>query len=112
MTTQISNPELQRRLIRVARIIDRVKRWERLAFMDDAEADRLLLEYEETEACADMSAGSCDDGSYPAGPRQDKNKSRYQLSPGHGQHLSDLLRNTAETKAVRKISKLLNGQAK
>lgn len=99
----ITNPDIQRRLIRIARVIDRAQRWERLAFMDDAEADRLLMEYEDDQ---DAEA-SMDDGSYPAGPRNDKNKSRYQLSPGHGQHLSDTLRNTAETHAIRKISKLL-----
>jgi hypothetical protein len=106
----ILNPDLQRRLNRVARILDRAKRWERLAFMDETEADQILMEHDQdTEACSDMNAKSCDDGSYPAGPRKDKNKSRYQVSPGHSQHLSDLLRNTAETKAMRKISKLLNG---
>jgi len=109
MTIEIKNSELQSRLTRVARVLDRVQRWERLAFMDDAEADRLLAEHEDSTACAGDMVASQDDAPAPAGPRRDKNKSRYQLSPGHAQNLSDLLRNTAETKAMNKISKLLNG---
>lgn len=105
MTIEISNPDTQRRLQRIARVLDRCDRWKRLAFMDDAEADRILAEH---EAAEDLKA-AMDDGSYPAGPRNDKNKSRYQVSPGHGQNLSDTLRSTAETKAMGKISKLLNG---
>jgi hypothetical protein len=102
MTKEISNPALQQRLNRIARVLDRADRWQRLAFMDASEADRILMEHNEAKA-------AMDDGSYPAGPRNDKNKSRYKLAPGHAQNLSDLLRTTAESKAMRKISKLLNG---
>lgn len=102
MTTEILNPAVQRRLTRIARILDRADRWKRLAFMDASEADRILMEHNDAKS-------AMDDGSYPAGPRNEKNKSRYQLQPGHAQNLSDLLRTTAELRAMRKISKLLNG---
>jgi len=102
------NPVLQQRLIRVARIVDRAKRWERLAFLDEKEADRFLLEYElrNPEEEEDKEAGM-DDGSYPAGPRSDKNKSRYKLEPGHGQDLSSLLRSTASTKVLHSLRALI-----
>lgn len=97
------SPALRQKLVRSARIIDRAQRWERLAFMSDEEADLLLQEHEDADSEASM-----DDGSYPAGPRNEKNKSRYQLQPGHGRGLSDLLRTTAEVLAIQKIAKLFN----
>jgi len=175
MNYSILNPELRRRLIRTARIVDRADRWSRLAFMETDEAERLLREHEEEEeanrvsepepndkkSCStpgssarkspfavtadapqdtskayapeveddldgeldddDMLAEtvrtdeangthplSQDDGTYPVGPRSEKNKSRYQVQPGHGQGLSDLLRSTASVRALRGIAKLLN----
>lgn len=108
MTIEISNQKLQVRLARVARMLDRVQRWEHLAFMEKDEADRLLAEHEDANACAGDTVLSKDDAPAPAGPRSDKNKSRYMLSPGHGQHLSDLLRNTAEVRAMTQLSKLLS----
>lgn len=50
-----------------------------------------------------------DDGVGPVGPRAEKNKSRYHISPGHGECLSDLLQSTASVKASAGILKLLNG---
>lgn len=106
----MTNHRTYARLLRVARILDRAKRWEKLAFMDDQEADRLLLEYDlrnpEEDDDEDEEA-SMDDGSYPAGPRSDKNKSRYKLEPGHGQDLSSLLRSTASTKVLHSLRALI-----
>ena len=147
-------PELQRRIARAARLINRSERFLRLSFLSNEEAALLLREHEaeeEAERVAtppkkskkskvaapfsppvendhdgeldddDMLADtlrtdeeggtlplSQDDGSYPVGPRAEKNKSRYQISPGHGQGLSDLLRSTASVRALRGIAKLLN----
>lgn len=106
MTIHVVSPKIQRRLSRIARVLDRCQRWQRLAFMDEAEADSILREH---EANQDDKDASMDDGSYPAGPRNDKNKSRYLIQPGHGQHLSDTLRSTAEVRSMRRIADLVEG---
>ena len=177
----VLNPDLRRRLSRVARIVERADRWAVLAFMSEEEAQRLLAENEANEAAAedseeqnkkirdpkrrsylrkadapqdtsrayapevpddldgelgeddmlaeaedeDSSAETLrtdeiggvesltqDDGAAPAGPRNEKNKSRYQVQPGHGQGLSDLLRSTAAVAAAQKIARLLTAEGK
>lgn len=108
----IRNTSIKDRLARVARLLDRAERWERLrlAFMEQEEAERLLQEHNDEIACSEgYEASRADDAVGPVGPRNEKNKSRYKMSPGHGQHLSDLLRHTAEGRSLAKISKLLNG---
>lgn len=106
-------PELQRRIFRAAFLLDRVDAWFKLAYMEKEEADSILRDLNQEGDEAEDSTGACEGdstgtGSYPAGPRSEKNKSRYQLSPGHSQHLSDLLRSTAETRANEALSRLLN----
>lgn len=71
---------------------------------DDVMADTLRTD--EEDGTLPLSE---DDGSYPVGPRAEKNKSRYQINPGHGEGLSDVLRSTASAKASLDIKKLLNG---
>lgn len=61
-------------------------------------------EGEDTEACG------MDDGSYPAGPRNEPNQSRYKVEPGHGQSSVDLLRFTAAIdRAIVRLEKAANG---
>ena len=57
----------------------------------------------EAECGEDLDTDACgmDDGAAPAGPRTEKNKSRYHLEPGHGQHLSDLLQSTARARHIK-----------
>ena len=85
--------DIQRRLGRVARVIDRCQRWQKLALLklDEEDADDLAEEGPEID-WLDSEEISQDDGSAPVGPRKEKNTSRYQLQPGHAQNLSDLLR--------------------
>lgn len=107
----MTNPRIYARLLRVARILDRAKRWEKLSFMDDQEADRFLLEYELRNPDEDEDEdeeASMDDGSYPAGPRAEPNNSRYKVEPGHGQDLSSLLRSTAASRALLDIGAIVN----
>lgn len=69
-------------------------------------------EDEDEEACGgpDMDACGMDDGSYPAGPRNDANKSRYHVQPSHGQSTVDLLRFTASLDSmVSRLSLVANG---
>lgn len=81
--------------------------------MNDQEVERLLLEYDlrhPKEEEDEDKKSSMDDGSYPAGPRNDHNKSRYKLEPGHGQDLSSLLRITAATRAINGIKDVLKNK--
>jgi len=58
----------------------------------------------------DHEACGMDDGSYPAGPRNDPNQSRYRVEPGHGQSSVDLLRFTASLdNLIGRIEKAANG---
>lgn len=62
-------------------------------------------EDEDEEACGDM-----DDGSYPAGPRNDANNSRYKVKPSHDQSTVDLLRFTAGVDSIiSRLEKAANG---
>lgn len=61
-------------------------------------------EDEDAEACG------MDDGSYPAGPRNEPNRSRYKVEPGHGQSTVDLLRFTAHFEDIAsRIENIANG---
>jgi len=66
----------------------------------------------ESEEDDDEDEESCgmDDGSYPAGPRNDANKSRYHVQPSHGQGTVDLLRFTANLNSlIDRIETVANG---
>lgn len=84
-------PDIQRRLNRVARIVDRCQRWQRLALLGAEEEDPDSSDEEvDIDWLGDENITE-DDGAAPAGPRSDPSHSRYQLEPGHAQSLSDLL---------------------
>lgn len=96
------DPLLKSRLILVyanIRILDAMERLDRETSPQDNFFIRISPEKEEDEGECDMdfdpSECGMDDGSIPAGPRNEPDNSRYQLSPGHGQHLVDMISTTA-----------------
>lgn len=78
--------------------------------LDGAEDDDVEAETIRTDEIGGVQTLTGDDAAGPPGPRANKNKSRYQIQPGHGQGLSDLLRTTAALSSSKKITKLLSGR--
>ena len=99
------NPQIKARLAHVASNVRLLEKFSKIFLAEISTSDEVLrdlgvvedTENEEDECDMSLDPMDCgmDDGSVPAGPRNEPNKSIYQVSPGHGQSTVDMFTSVA-----------------